>query len=265
MNQIMQQVISWSYPLASIIIIVLAATRKGLKGKPWLIAYLGVSLATSLMWRTPELLVRMNIIDSVSTFYEWFAFPLNIVGLAAFCLLIPYVLTASGGRERYSTYSPTAPVDQEHYSTDSSTYALRTSPITVLEALFTYRGRMSRSDYWLKGFLPMLPVSIFNNILAYGVDNDGARVLSILIGLVSIWPGTALIVKRLHDRDRSGWFVLTLLIPFIGIIFAVWIIIEVWFLKGTTGSNRFGNDPLSLIEPQQGTGISDPSVDAPGS
>jgi len=102
MIEIMQQVISWSFPLASIIIIVLAATRKRLKGKPWLIAYLGISLATSLMWRAPELLVRLNIIDSISTFYEWFALPLNIVGLAAFCLLIPYVLTASSSQEALS-------------------------------------------------------------------------------------------------------------------------------------------------------------------
>jgi len=47
-------------------------------------------------------------------------------------------------------------------------------------------------------------------------------------------------VKRLHDRGRSGWFVLLSLVP----IANIWIFIEVAFLKGTTGPNDFGPDPL---------------------
>jgi hypothetical protein len=101
MEETMQLVIGWAWPLAAIILIVLAATRKGLKGKPWLIAHLGGTLAIMLMWRTPELLSKLGIInaDSLSTFYDWFLFPLNIIGFVAFCLLIPYVLTAPSGQE----------------------------------------------------------------------------------------------------------------------------------------------------------------------
>ncbi len=116
--------------------------------------------------------------------------------------------------------------------------------MTIAEALFTFTGRMCRRDYWLKGFLVLLPIGILNNILAYGIDDDRTRTLAFIIGILSIWPGLALIVKRLHDRNRTGWLSLTMFIPFAGIIFGIWILIEVWFLKGTDGPNRFGEDPL---------------------
>jgi len=48
-------------------------------------------------------------------------------------------------------------------------------------------------------------------------------------------------IKRCHDRDQSGWWVLLLLIPVIGFI---WAIINLGILEGTRGPNRFGPDPL---------------------
>lgn len=112
--------------------------------------------------------------------------------------------------------------------------------MTVGEALFSYQGRMCRSDYWLKGFLPLLPVGILSNILMYGVGGD-AQAISFIIGLASLWPGSALAVKRLHDRDHSAHFLWVMLIPFIG---PIWFLVECWFLEGTTGPNRYGADPL---------------------
>jgi len=123
----------------------------------------------------------------------------------------------------------------------------RDAAMTLSRALFSFRGRLSRRDYWLKGFLVLLPIGIFNNILAYGVDTDGARVLAMIIGVGSLWPGLALLVKRLHDHNRSGWFAATLLIPLANIVFLLWILAETWFLRGTVGPNRFGEDPV--LEP----------------
>jgi uncharacterized membrane protein YhaH (DUF805 family) len=114
----------------------------------------------------------------------------------------------------------------------------------VKEVLFSFKGRINRSDYWLKGFLYLLPFGILNNILAYGIRSSGARALAIVIGVACMWPGLALLTKRLHDRNRSALWLLTLLIPFVDLVFAVWIIIEVWFLKGTDGPNRFGPDSV---------------------
>jgi hypothetical protein len=50
-------------------------------------------------------------------------------------------------------------------------------------------------------------------------------------------------VKRWHDLDQSGWWVLIGFIPYVNFI----VIIILWFVKGTVGSNRFGLDPLSYI------------------
>jgi uncharacterized membrane protein YhaH (DUF805 family) len=116
--------------------------------------------------------------------------------------------------------------------------------ITLGRALLSFKGRMCRHDYWLKGQLVLLPVQIINNHLAFSVDNDYARLISIVISIALIWPGLALFVKRLHDRNRSGWFAATMFIPFVGIVFTICFVIEVWFLRGTVGTNRFGEDTL---------------------
>ena len=55
-------------------------------------------------------------------------------------------------------------------------------------------------------------------------------------------------VKRWHDRDKSGWFVLVNFIPFIG---TIWALVELGFLRGTMGPNRFGPDPLGGVGQQQ--------------
>jgi uncharacterized membrane protein YhaH (DUF805 family) len=70
----------------------------------------------------------------------------------------------------------------------------------------------------------------------------GGLVAGLLVGLVGIWVGIAAGAKRCHDRDRTGWFQLIVLIPIIG---AIWLLIELGFLKGSEGENRFGPDPLA--------------------
>jgi len=54
------------------------------------------------------------------------------------------------------------------------------------------------------------------------------------------WIDIALHVKRLHDRNRSAWWMLFSLVPVIGL---VWLVVQVGFLRGTLGPNRFGEDP----------------------
>lgn len=61
-----------------------------------------------------------------------------------------------------------------------------------------------------------------------------------LTAILELWAQAALSVKRAHDRGRSGWFVLVLFIPLV----QIWPLIELWFLRGTTGDNQYGPDPL---------------------
>ena len=55
-----------------------------------------------------------------------------------------------------------------------------------------------------------------------------------------IYPAVVVNIKRFHDRNKSGWWVLIALIPLVG---ALWIVIECGFLRGTVGDNRYGPDP----------------------
>jgi len=49
-----------------------------------------------------------------------------------------------------------------------------------------------------------------------------------------------------HDRDKSAWWMLIILIPFVG---GIWYLVEVGFLKGTEEQNQFGSDPLAAAQP----------------
>jgi len=228
MKESLEMIISWFYPILAIALIVVSATRGNLRGKAWLIAHLGTQLFVILFCRLPPLLKKLEMINDPSTFYQYWTMPVNIIGLIGFGLLIPFVLAVSTTGE---TASHAAAADHKE------------TPMTVTRALFSFSGRLSRDDYWLKGFLPLLPVAIINNILAYGVGTDEARAISMAIGIICLWPSLALASKRLHDRNRSAWFLATTLIPIANIVFGILIIIEIWFLRGTVGPNRFGNDP----------------------
>jgi uncharacterized membrane protein YhaH (DUF805 family) len=59
-----------------------------------------------------------------------------------------------------------------------------------------------------------------------------------LFGLATLLPGLAVSVRRLHDTNRSGWWILLWFIPLIGII----VLIVWWVQQGTPGPNRFGPD-----------------------
>jgi uncharacterized membrane protein YhaH (DUF805 family) len=71
---------------------------------------------------------------------------------------------------------------------------------------------------------------------AYG----GIGVFSGIFALVALYPSLAVSVKRCHDRDRSGWFLLLGLIPLVNL----WVVIEVCFLRGMSGPNKYGPVPL---------------------
>jgi uncharacterized membrane protein YhaH (DUF805 family) len=63
----------------------------------------------------------------------------------------------------------------------------------------------------------------------------------LLVVLPSLWIGLVVTVRRLHDRNKSGRWVLVNLVPVVGWL---WTLIECGILRGTTGPNRFGQDPL---------------------
>ena len=101
-----------------------------------------------------------------------------------------------------------------------------------------FNGRASRSEFWYF-FLFNIVVSIVLGL----VDNLilGFPLLQAIFGLALLIPGLAVSVRRLHDKDKSGWWLLIALVPLIGAILLI-----VWYAtEGTPGDNQFGPPPVA--------------------
>jgi uncharacterized membrane protein YhaH (DUF805 family) len=114
------------------------------------------------------------------------------------------------------------------------------SSMTLVQIYFSFKGRIGLKTYWLDGVLPILGFSVLVGILEGMTPtySDFSGILTLLWRLLIIWPSLALTVKRWHDRDKSGWWVLIGLIPIVGLI---WAFIETGFISGTKGSNHYGS------------------------
>ena len=123
---------------------------------------------------------------------------------------------------------------------------------------FSFQGRSNRARWWIGLIVLSVIGSILGGIFVggamasiYGIDPQntaaimaamtGVFVPASIIGLVMLWPSLALYTKRWHDRGKSGWWTLIILIPIIG---GIWALIELGFLRGTVGPNNYGPDPL---------------------
>jgi len=105
-----------------------------------------------------------------------------------------------------------------------------------------FTGRSRRQEYWMF-FLFVLLVTIGLSIIEgiFGLRIGEAGILSGLFSLAILIPAIAVGIRRLHDIDRSGWWLLIGLIPFVGAI----VMIVFMATRGTTGDNRFGSDPIA--------------------
>lgn len=106
-------------------------------------------------------------------------------------------------------------------------------------------GRINRAKFWAGVgvmFVVMIVAIILDNLLGLTFTPEFPYGwLYALATIVLIWPAIVLYAKRWHDRDKSGWWSLIMLVPFIG---GIWFLIECGILEGTRGPNRFGPDPL---------------------
>ena len=118
---------------------------------------------------------------------------------------------------------------------------------TCLRKYFTINGRASRSEYW---FLQLLfaPLSFYvgfwsDPVSAGTMDPPPLYILSTIVVVLLFIPAITSQIRRFHDRDKSGWFILVNFIPIVGWIFVLVMLVE----KGTPGKNRFGDYPLKPI------------------
>ncbi len=109
---------------------------------------------------------------------------------------------------------------------------------------FGLSGRIGRRTYWLCYILPAAITGLIAGVVDVADSHTGTGMgpASLPCALFWLWPGTAGMVKRCHDHDKSGWWMLLALVPFVG---AFWSFIELGCLRGSDGPNEHGDDPLS--------------------
>lgn len=113
-------------------------------------------------------------------------------------------------------------------------------PMGPAEIFFSFKGRVSRRTWWLYGVLALIGLGLLGMALLR-IAGFTSVVAETTVNVLLIWPAVAVSVKRWHDRNKAGWWVLVNLIPFVGWL---WALVENGFLPGTKGANRFGDDPL---------------------
>ena len=111
-------------------------------------------------------------------------------------------------------------------------------PMTPRQILFSLDGRIPRKTFWLYGVLAPLLAAVLVMLLL-GIAGVPDRIAEGVANLLILWPAIAVTVKRWHDRDKSGWWVLINFIPVLGVI---WSLVENGLLRGSRGDNRFGAD-----------------------
>jgi uncharacterized membrane protein YhaH (DUF805 family) len=152
----------------------------------------------------------------------------------------------------------------------------------LAQLLFSFRGRINRAPYWLATIGVVLVYSVVVVALVAGMWGVGRAegggigllvLLGVIFGVVVIlllWNMLALAAKRLHDLNKSAWWIVpyyvlpsilqlpaslstvlpatNLLLDLISVAISAWVLVELGFLPGTVGPNRFGPDPLQAPE-----------------
>ena len=119
--------------------------------------------------------------------------------------------------------------------------------IDVLKKYAVFNGRARRAEYWffaLFNIIIAIGLGILDAVI-FGVATDGAAtgLLGLVYNLAIFLPSIAVSIRRLHDTDRSGWWLLIALVPVIGAI----VLLVFMVLEGTQGENRFGEDPKETL------------------
>lgn len=103
---------------------------------------------------------------------------------------------------------------------------------------FSFNGRISRSQFWLYFGGGMLILALLGGLLEAGAIPEA---IPVIVFWLLFGPLIAIQVKRWHDLDKSGAWVLVNAIPFVGALIAL---IMLGCMPGTSGSNQYGPDPL---------------------
>lgn len=116
----------------------------------------------------------------------------------------------------------------------------------ALQKYAVFSGRAQRKEYWyfyLFTVLITLALAILDMLIGSFDKVSGVGVLSGLYSLAVLIPNLAVTVRRLHDTNRSGWWFLVVLVPFIGGIVLLVFLVQ----DSTPGPNQYGANPKEAM------------------
>lgn len=119
-------------------------------------------------------------------------------------------------------------------------YTRKVGMVEAFKLFFTnyinFEGRSNRGEYWwafLAVILVSLVLGVVDGILTAG---GGMPILGMIFSLATLVPGIAIGVRRLHDIDKSGWWMLIGLVPLVGFIVLIYFFVQ----PPNPQANRFG-------------------------
>jgi len=114
--------------------------------------------------------------------------------------------------------------------------------LTAMKKYVDFNGRARRTEYWmfqLFNIIFMIVAIILDSMIGSANEDSGYQLFYLLFNLAIILPSWAILVRRLHDIGKSGWWVFIALIPLLG---GVWL----FFMTVTDsqpGDNEYGANP----------------------
>ncbi|MFC5143548.1 DUF805 domain-containing protein [Streptomyces aureoversilis] len=108
--------------------------------------------------------------------------------------------------------------------------------VDVLKKYATFSGRASRPEFWMFTLISLvisIVLAVIDTLLGTGIIIETVYDVAVLL------PSLAVSVRRLHDTERSGWWVLIGLIPIVGLI----VLIVFWAMAGKPQENAYGPNP----------------------
>lgn len=113
------------------------------------------------------------------------------------------------------------------------------------ELFFTSEGRLNRKSYIYRSFFLSAVLFVVQGILSFAAETFGAldllfSIVAFVLGIFQLAANIMMGVRRLHDLDKCGWWMLLLIVPLVNLFFCLYLL----FFKGTEGPNEYGDDPL---------------------
>jgi uncharacterized membrane protein YhaH (DUF805 family) len=102
--------------------------------------------------------------------------------------------------------------------------------------LFSFQGRVNRKIWWASFIVGTTVIAVCTFLDLCATSKGHLSLLTPISLAILMWPLLAIQVKRFHDRNKSGWWSLVGLIPYVG---SLWIIIELGFFGPVEEGNRY--------------------------